>query len=168
MILKKEHGGKVIYGFNDNYSFLSNFYKVEIRYDNIIYPSVEHFYVAMKSNSNQIINGIEYSDLDYKKLISSIESPGMVKKIGRNIEIRKDWDVVKSSIMYKGLKLKFKHNHLKEMLLNTNDYYIIEANYWHDNYWGSCYCPKCNSCGNNNLGKMLMTLRKELNTNFIF
>lgn len=169
MILKKEnHGGKVIYGFNDKYSFLSNFYKVNILFDGIIYPSVEHYYVAMKSNSKQIIDNKEYTDLEFKNFISNIESPGLVKRIGKKIEVRKDWETIKPSIMYNGLKLKFSNKDLKKLLLDTKDFYIIEANNWHDNYWGSCYCIKCNNTGSNHLGKMLMNIRKELNDDFIF
>jgi predicted NAD-dependent protein-ADP-ribosyltransferase YbiA (DUF1768 family) len=58
-------------------------------------------------------------------------------------------------------------------LLMTGDHELIEANWWHDIFWGVCYghiriagrvCskPRHDPMGENNLGKLLMKLRKEL------
>lgn len=65
--------------------------------------------------------------------------------------------------MKKALLAKFKQNiSLKELLLETNDCYLIEGNYWHDNIWGICYCKKCeNIKGENRLGKLLMKIRNN-------
>ena len=65
--------------------------------------------------------------------------------------------------MYQGLKLKFSDPILKEKLLATGNEKLEEGNWWHDNFWGNCYCPKCKNIeGVNKLGKLLMLLRKEL------
>ena len=50
---------------------------------------------------------------------------------------------------------------LKEnKLLESSNYYLIEGNNWHDNYWGKCYCAKCTKIdGQNKLGAILMKLR---------
>jgi hypothetical protein len=39
---------------------------------------------------------------------------------------------------------------------------LIEGNWWHDNFYGSCTCNKCVNKGENNLGKILMKIREEL------
>jgi predicted NAD-dependent protein-ADP-ribosyltransferase YbiA (DUF1768 family) len=47
--------------FEGRYRFLSNFYPCEIEHQGIKYPSVENFYVAMKVNDQQLINGKYYT-----------------------------------------------------------------------------------------------------------
>jgi predicted NAD-dependent protein-ADP-ribosyltransferase YbiA (DUF1768 family) len=48
------------------------------------------------------------------------------------------------------------------IFLLTADLEIVENNYWHDNFWGSCTCSRCGRKGENNLGKILMSVRQEL------
>lgn len=43
------------------------------------------------------------------------------------------------------------------MLINTGDAELIEGNSWGDTFWG-----ECNGIGENNLGKILMKIRKEI------
>ena len=153
----------MINNFRNEYFFLSNFYPCEITYDNITYPSVEHYYVAHKSNTTQIINNKSLSDIEYKKYISSVKNASFVKKIGSDIKIRSDWENIKKEVMYNGLKIKFEDDILKNKLKDTKELYIKENNLWHDNFYGSCICSKCNDKGKNILGKLLMKIRKELN-----
>ncbi len=77
--------------FRGKYYFLSNFYESKIEFQGITYPTVEHFYVAMKSNSDQMLNGKYYTSADFREMISKIKEPGVVKKIGQKIKVRKDW-----------------------------------------------------------------------------
>ena len=83
---------------------------------------------------------------------------------GRHIELRGDWEQVKDNIMYEIVKDKFTRNsNLKSLLLKTNSSILIEGNWWHDNYWGDCYCEKCqNKEGKNTLGLILMRIRDEI------
>ena len=78
------------------------------------------------------------------------------------MELRSDWEQIKIVVMRVGLILKFSANpQLKTQLLNTNNDMLVEGNYWHDNIWGDCYCPKCvNITGKNYLGKLLMETRE--------
>jgi len=46
---------------------------------------------------------------------------------------------------------------LKEELLATEDWELIEGNTWNDSFWGVCQRK-----GENHLGKILMKIRKEL------
>ncbi len=143
--------------FDGRYSFLSNFYPCEVYYKGIIYPSVEHYYVALKCNTDQMIDGKYYTCSDFRELIAKVKSPGKVKSIGRTIKIRSDWDNVKLDIMKWGVDQKFKNIELSELLLSTGDQELVEGNYWKDFYWGVC-----NGVGENNLGKILMIVRDEL------
>ena len=60
--------------------------------------------------------------------------------------------------MYQIVKCKFEQNEdLKIKLLNTGNSELIEGNTWGDKIWG-----KVNGVGQNNLGKILMRIRKEL------
>jgi ribA/ribD-fused uncharacterized protein len=139
--------------FKGNYSFLSNFFqlKTPILHNDIFYPTVEHFYQAMKSLS-----------ILERMTISNLPHAGTAKKYGRSIYLRSDWEEAKVSVMRFGLLLKFATNHeLKIELLNTCESILVEGNYWHDNTWGNCICPKCiNIEGQNLLGYLLMEVRE--------
>lgn len=148
--------------FNGRYSFLSNFFLCKIEYQGICYNSVETYYVAMKCNNDQMIDGKYYTAADFRELIADIP-PGKAKQLGKVIKIRSDWDEKRLGFMEWALREKFKIEELKEMLLSTGDVAIIEGNYWHDNFYGQCTCEKCAGKGKNNLGKLLMQIRSELN-----
>jgi ribA/ribD-fused uncharacterized protein len=140
----------VINQFQEKYFFLSNFYPCFITIDEMTYPSVEHAYQALKT-----------FNLEQRKIISFLETPGQAKKAGRRVELRDDWELVKDEIMMRCLKEKFSNQFLKEKLLETNDEILVEGNIWHDNYWGSCFCSRCGYNGKNILGKLLMELREK-------
>jgi ribA/ribD-fused uncharacterized protein len=143
--------------FEGRYSFLSNFYTCSIEHQGIKYPSVEHFYVAMKSNDEQLIDGKYYTTGDFREFVATIESAGKVKRLGSKIKLRKDWDVKKLEFMNFAIREKFKNELLKKQLLETGREELIEVNYWKDFFWGIC-----DGKGQNHLGKILMEVRKEL------
>jgi ribA/ribD-fused uncharacterized protein len=149
--------------FRGRFGFLSNFYPCKIEHRGITYPSVEHYYVALKVNTLQFIDGQYYTAPDFRELIAKITDAGDVKKIGKRIKIRSDWDEKKLRFMEWGVREKFKDLKLGQMLLETSDLELIEGNSWHDVFWGCCNCPKCSGDGENNLGKILMKIREELN-----
>lgn len=148
--------------FEGRWRFLSNFYPVEIEHQGIRYPSVEHFYVSMKCNNEQMLQGRHYTIGDFREIIARVPSPGMVKKIGQQMQIRKDWSDKKLEFMNWGVREKFKNEELKELLISTGDMTLIEGNVWHDNFYGQCSCVKCKNKGNNHLGKILMKVRDEV------
>lgn len=58
---------------------------------------------------------------------------------------------------------KYKDENLKQWLIGTGNETLIEGNWWHDNFWGACSCPKCEKKRkHNNLGKILMYVREGL------
>jgi len=142
---------KTIDDFNGNYRFLSNFYPCTVEYEGITYPSNEHYYVAMKT-----------TDLNLRREVANVSTPGQVKRFGRAMEIRPDWDSVKLQVMEYGLRQKFSDPSLAQMLKDTGDAQLVEWNTWHDCIWGVCSCPKCGGSGKNYLGKLLMKIRAEL------
>ena len=152
----------MIQKFEGRYGFLSNFYPCEIEHQGIVYPSVEHFYVAMKCNGPQLINGNQYTPVDFREMIARIAYPGMVKKIGQKMSIRKDWNEKKLDFMNWAIREKFKIEILAEMLVETGDEELVEGNVWHDNFYGKCSCIKCENKGNNHLGRILMKVRDEV------
>jgi predicted NAD-dependent protein-ADP-ribosyltransferase YbiA (DUF1768 family) len=62
------------------------------------------------------------------------------------------------------LRQKFvNHSEFRRKLLATGDSMLVEGNIWHDNDWGDCSCERCaNKPGQNNLGRLIMQVRKEL------
>jgi len=138
--------------FKGEYRWLSNYYPCRIDYEGISYPTVEHAYQACKTNS-----------FDEKRRIASFSRPGDAKRLGRVVDMREDWEDIKYDVMYELLKIKFSQPDLRRSLVETGEQHLEEGNYWHDNYWGNCYCPRCEQIeGQNNLGKLLMDIRSEL------
>ncbi len=145
---------KIIGPFTGEYEYLSNFFPITAVFQGKVYPTIEHAYVAAKT-----------FDLDQRERIKNIPAhmAGHVKKMGRTLKIRKDWEEVKEEIMRGLVYQKFKNKVLQQLLLETENIKIIEVNYWHDNYWGNCICKKCqNIFGQNKLGKILMDVRSAL------
>lgn len=133
--------------FIGEYEFLSNFYPTPI-YDNDgkEYPTVEHYFQAMKT-----------FNLQKRELIRLAESPGKAKRISRLVQLREDWEDRKLDIMEKALIQKFQIPKLREKLLATGDEELVEGNFWNDTYWGVCKGE-----GENHLGKLLMNIREKI------
>ncbi len=138
--------------FRGSYSCFSNMTKCEIEFARMRFPSVEHAFVAAKS-----------TEWSVRRKVKDCSTPSKAKKFGKTVELRPDWDLVKNDVMYELVKQKFtRYKRFQDILLATDSMYIEESNYWHDNYWGSCYCDKCGGHGKNHLGKILMRVRDEL------
>jgi hypothetical protein len=140
--------------FDGEYAFLSNFYEMDdfISLNGIKVPTVEHYFQAAKA--------LNFNDC---KQIITASTPGEAKRLGRKVKLRKDWESVKDGVMWRALIYKFSNPELAQKLISTGDEYLKEGNWWHDNYWGSCKCGKCQDHGQNKLGLMLMRIRDQLN-----
>ena len=132
--------------FEGEYRFLSNFWLSPVKFDGVEYPSVEHAYQAAKTLNPQI-----------RQNIQSQPTPNMAKKIGKNVELREDWESIKEVVMLDLLRQKFRDQDLVQLLLDTGDKELIEGNWWMDFYWGVC-----NGIGKNRLGILLMQVRDEI------
>ena len=142
---------KKIDRFEGIYGFLSNFSRHSFRKDDILWPTVEHYYQAMKT-PDKVSQG----------RIWSCPTPSAAKKLSYEVEIRENWEIIKPDVMLTALEYKFDQNiEIQKMLIDTGDAILIEGNHWHDNYWGDCKCDKCkNKNGQNVLGKLLMYVRR--------
>lgn len=143
----------IISSFRGEYRFLSNFHPCEIIFNNLVFPSVEHAYVASKTFDSNI-----------HRKIQQIPSAGKVKRLGKTLKIRPDFDDKKVIFMADFLIQKFKIPTMRQSLVDTGDISIIEGNIWHDNFWGICICDRCQMIeGKNMLGKLLMRIRHYKN-----
>lgn len=139
-----QHNDKEVKGFEGDYHFLSNFFNVGVYFDGCWYPSSENAYQAAKT-----------LDERERKRFRNI-TPSQSKKEGRKLEIRADWDKVKIEVMSIIVFDKFYRNkELRQKLLETEDKYLEETNHWGDKFWGVC-----DGVGQNELGKILMKIRK--------
>lgn len=141
--------------FAGDYAFLSNFYKLTwpIHWRGINYPTVEHFFQAMKT-----------CDFNERLMIANCQAPNEAKRLGRKVKLRKNWPDIKDIVMEMGVLLKFTMNmDIADKLISTGNTPLVEGNYWHDNYWGNCMCPKCvDVVGMNHLGVTLVIVREKL------
>ncbi len=133
--------------FQGEYRWLSNFAPVEIELDGMTYPSVEHAYMSAKSDQ-----------IDWKEFCSDpMNTPGVVKRRSREINIRANWDLIKLFVMERCLIQKFGREPFRTKLIETGDMYIQEGNRWGDKFWGVCLRT---GKGDNNLGKLIMKIRR--------
>ena len=137
------------------YWFLSPLaeFPIQMEVDGKLYsfPSVEHYYQAMKFNADDprfsVILNIKNPD-DTRLLTKTPEY-----KINR----RKDFDKNKFTIMEKALRAKFAQNpEAVKLLKQTGNAVLIKS------------CPICYKCGfgegsgENRIGKVLMKIREEI------
>ena len=140
---------KKISKFSGTYRFLSNFFPSQMLIDGEFYDTVEHAYQAAKTD-----------DPEKKKEIREAFSAGKAKKLGQRAELVEGWEEKKFEVMERLVREKFKQNQKIAMeLAATGDKQLIEGNTWGDTIWGVC-----GGVGENNLGKILMRVRDELNT----
>jgi ribA/ribD-fused uncharacterized protein len=142
-----ENGPAAIVRFEGQFAFLSNFAPSPLTYEGISYPTVEHAFQAAKT-----------LDLDKRSRMARLTSPAVAKKEGRRLELRPDWDDVRIGVMLNLLRLKFAlDSALAEQLMQTGGALLVEGNHWGDRFWG------VDGHGENNLGRLLMQVRSELN-----
>lgn len=135
--------------FRGEYRFLSNFYDSKIDYQGLTYLNAEAAFQSMKSEGKHL-----------RKHFTNL-NPSEAKRCGRGLALRKDWEEVKTKIMYEVVKAKFTQNEdLKEKLLATGTAKLEEGNTWGDRIWGTV-----DGKGENRLGHILMKIRAELKNN---
>lgn len=143
---------KRILEFKGNYFFLSNYYERPMEYRGYRCTSSESAYQAMKAKEEKMKEHIcGLSADDARHLAHKLE------KEDKNFRID-NWDNLKYGIMLDIVREKFnQHKDLATKLVATGNSYLEEGNNWGDIYYGVC-----NGVGQNNLGKILMQVRKEL------
>jgi ribA/ribD-fused uncharacterized protein len=136
-------------------------YPIEI--EGVRYPTVEHYYQAMKAS--------EFKDTETLKKILECKSTKAVKTLGKNVSnfMKEIWDDKRYDIMLRANRAKFvQHPELRKQLLDTGSKRIGLANP-RNKFWSigssvdsdkSKYPSKWS--GQNKLGKLLESLRDEL------
>ena len=142
---------QVISSFRGKFEFLSNFYPISVAYEGKSYPSSEHAFVAAKT-----------LDEDIRTAITLVPTTGKVKKLGKTLTLRNDWNAVKINEMRRILEDKFSPSRtdvpIMQWLADTAPAILIEGNTWGDRFWGQS--PVGN--GRNELGKILMSIRDDI------
>jgi len=137
--------------FQNEYRWLSNFYPCELRFRGKLYPSVEYAYLSAKSE-----------DKEWKIMCAEAkEKQGKIKKASQRLKVVPNWESIKMEVMRECLELKFLQEPFKTWLLETGKVHLQEGNSWGDKFWG---VDLETGEGENNLGKLIMTIREKLAT----
>lgn len=134
--------------FRGEYYFLSNMYPCDIRVK---------------------INGHTYTFRCLEAAFQACKCPAdaalfepldgfAAKRMGQHVQLRPNWDSMKTTIMTNLVRAKFNQNpDLAAKLLETGNLELVEDNTWGDTFWG-----RCNGSGRNVLGQILMQARYNL------
>lgn len=129
---------------------LSTYSKFGFVYQDKFWPSVEHFFQAMKYSH----------DSAYQEKIRESDHPKKARKLGRTWfrRVVKDWRHVRIHTMYTGCYNKFLQNEEAwELLDATEDKLIVEPSQY-DYFWGIGRDGR----GKNIYGKTLMRVRHNI------
>ncbi|WP_257385601.1 NADAR family protein [Tahibacter caeni] len=126
---------------------LSNFAPPGVALDGIYWPTVEHYFQALK-----------FLDAAHRTRIHRAPTPHEARTLGqsRSLPIRHDWDVQRDAIMLEALRAKFRQPDARRLLLSTRQRMLVEASPY-DYYWGAGQ----DGSGKNRLGELLMQVRAE-------
>lgn len=139
-----------ITSFDGKYAWLSNFYPCRLCFGGLYFKSAEAAYQAAKCKDPLDRRAFQY--------MTAAEA----KRAGQKVRLRTDWEYRKVEIMRKILMAKFQQNpDLEQSLMSTNNRHLEEGNHWGDAFWG-VYKGR----GENNLGKLLMKVRADLDIPF--
>jgi ribA/ribD-fused uncharacterized protein len=135
------------YKTKEPYGFLNNFYRSRFFIYNRWWNWVEAPYQAMKT----IIP-------EERDRIWAATTPRESRDLGQKVTMHDSWDKIKVEVMYQCCLAKFTQNQdLMDKLMATGDEELIEDSPI-DSFWG---CG-ADGQGQNNLGKVLMRVRKDL------
>lgn len=145
------------------YRYMSNDAEYPIEIDGQKYPTVEHYFQAMKAK--------EFEDNEMYDKIIKIKTPKAAKAAGKKVKnfVTEVWEAKREGIMYKGVRAKFvQHPELRKKLLETDKKVIGKADA-RNTFWAIGTGMESDKAkfpskwrGQNKLGKILMDLRDTL------
>ena len=138
----------------DAFGFLSHFHPAPVVLDEVLWPTVEHYYQFQKS-----------FDPLYRSAVRAAEHPARVKKLAQALgrestsaQPRPDWFAVKRDVMRRADAAKFaQHADLARRLVGCGTAALIEDSPY-DAFWGIGR----DGAGENWAGRILMEVRDEL------
>jgi ribA/ribD-fused uncharacterized protein len=143
------------------YRWLSNMAEYPIQIEDKKYPTVEHYYQAMKAHE---------FEPEIEEKIRTTPSTKAVKALGDKIKnfIKESWDSKQLEIMKRGVRAKFiQHPELMKQLQETGDKQIGNSDA-RDSYWGIGTSENTEKSknpdkwkGQNHLGKIIMEIRNS-------
>ena len=134
---------------SDSSEPLSSFAYSPFELDGAIWPSVEHYFQAMK-----------FTDPEQQTNILEAKNPRQARKKGRSRlkKIRGDWKTTKQAFMTRAIYTKCRsYPEIAKQLIDSYPNQIIE-NSQYDYFWG---CGR-DRRGQNYYGKILMAVRDKL------
>lgn len=148
--------------FRGQYDWATNFYhKAPFYVHGQKFKTSEHYFAACKT-----------LDANWCQRIIGADTAADAKRLGRQCPCQPEWGRVRVNVMSQAIWYKFtQHPELQEKLIATGTQVMVEGNWWHDNFWGDCYCndkdgrhPECLQPGKDALGLLLMNLRTYFQT----
>jgi ribA/ribD-fused uncharacterized protein len=137
------------YSVRDEFGAFSNFAHFPIVIGGKRWPTSEHYFQAQKFR--------DAADVDE---VRRAKTPEIAARLGRDRKkkLRPDWNRARISVMRTALRAKFEqHDDLRALLLSTGDAKLVEHTD-NDDFWGDGGDGR----GQNMLGRLLMELRKEI------
>jgi len=144
-------GPDAITSFSGEHAFLSNFYLHPIEIDGDVYPTNEHAFQALKTDVAA-----------ERQRVREAPTPASAKAKGKRVTLRPGWDTERLVVMERVVRAKFADPELARLLVATGNRELIEGNKWRDTVWGCVRTKEGGWKGRNELGKILMRVREEL------
>ena len=151
--------------FIGQYEFLSNMHLCTVIIGDMVFPSAENAFQAMKCKTHKQMEEFQHI------------TPYEARRRGKDIDVRSNWDKIRIPVMKKVLQAKFEDQELADKLLRTEDMFLCELNYWGDTFWGKAPVVEHHKevdgdvirewttrkiKGENHLGKLLCEIREEI------
>ncbi|MBV1876195.1 MAG: NADAR family protein [Pseudomonadales bacterium] len=133
----------------DDEEILGSYYPHSFELENQQWPTIEHYYQAMK-----------FDNISYQEKIRQAQTPARARRLGRTRfkKIRKNWREVRAAFMTRAIYTAcHTYPYLAQSLLQTNPQTLVE-NAQYDYYWG---CGR-DRLGTNMYGQVLMRVRDKL------
>lgn len=145
----------MIYRFDGEYRWLSNFWEEPVTLKGRVFPTAEHAYQACKT-----------ADPAMQQAIQGAAHPAAAKQLGRQAALRPGWEEMKVRVMTAVIQAKFAPTTpLSHRLMQTGGQELVEGNTWGDKFWGCVLEPGPQHgtwVGRNELGRILMEHRRWL------
>lgn len=118
------------------------------------------------ASGEHAFNALKTLDPAEQRDVLAAPTPSLAKRQGRRVALRPGWDTgVRVWAMQRVLTAKYALPGLAQRLVDTGDLELVETNHWHDQFWGSCFCPRHEPVpGANMLGELTMAVRAHLST----